>query len=152
MRSAPAAMFFLLLAACVGAPPQADDALYRDLGGTAGITAIVDSFLVELARDERIIHHFRRTNVERFRRLLIEQFCELAGGPCTYSGDSMALSHRGMGLTDRDFNALVDDLIHAMEAENVPVGAQNRLLALLAPMYGEIMAEQDVEPLAGSNR
>lgn len=116
-----------------------DDDLYRALGGETGITAIVDQFLWNLADDERINAHFVDTNLQRFRTKLIEQFCELSGGPCTYTGDTMKLSHAGMGIDHAGFNALVEALIEAMEAHNVATGPQNRLLALLAPMHADII-------------
>lgn len=113
--------------------------LYEQLGGETGVVAIVDQFLFKLADDERINHFFVDTNLKRFRAKLIEQFCALSGGPCTYSGDSMAQSHAGMGVNPAAFNALVEDLIEAMEACKVATGAQNRLLALLAPMHKDII-------------
>ena len=51
----------------------------------------------------------------------------------------MEESHKGMRLTPSDFNALVEHLQDAMEAEGVPTPAQNRLLARLAPMRGQVI-------------
>lgn len=127
------------LAACGSVGSLRGDALYAELGGKRGIAAIVDGLLIELARDERIVHHFADTDIARLRRLLEEQICEVSGGPCIYSGDSMRESHRGLDLTDADFNALVEDLIVAMEDAGVAHGAQNALLARLAPMHGDIV-------------
>ena len=41
----------------------------------------------------------------------------MVGGPCEYSGETMKVSHEGMGVTHADFNALVEHLIIAMEAQ-----------------------------------
>ncbi len=138
-------MLCILLASCK--TQTARPTLYEQLGAQSGVEEIVDAFLVELANDKRIVHFFAKTNVPRFRRLLIEHFCELSDGPCTYTGDSMALAHRGMQIGDNHFNALVEDLVVAMEKTGTPVPAQNKLLALLAPMYSEIMEVQDIQPL-----
>lgn len=119
-------------------PPPADVSLYNDLGGEPGITAIIDQFLWNLAEDERIGAHFAETNIARFRAKLIEQFCMVSGGPCEYTGDDMARTHAGLDINDAHFNALVEDLIEAMEALDVGTGAQNRLLAQLAPMHHDI--------------
>lgn len=51
----------------------------------------------------------------------------------------MRVVHEPLNLTEADFNALVEDLIDAMEALNLPVATQNRLLARLAPMHGDIV-------------
>jgi hemoglobin len=115
--------------------------LYDQLGGEQGVAALVDQFLFNLADDKRINHFFVETNLKRFRAKLIEQFCALSGGPCTYSGDSMQQSHAGMGINHAAFNALVEDLIEAMEHLSIATGAQNRLLALLAPMHKDIIEQ-----------
>ena len=69
----------------------------------------------------------------------MQQLCVETGGPCQPSGDSMEEVHKGLKLTRSDFNALVEDLIAAMETQGVPVPVQNRLLARLAPMRGQII-------------
>lgn len=128
----------LLLGACTSQPPQ-DASLYLGLGERAGITRIVEGTLLNAVRNPRIARHFEGIDMERLRDKLVEQICVEAGGPCEYTGDSMEESHKGQHLTRSDFNALVEDLIDAMDAEGVPVRQQNRLLARLAPMRGQII-------------
>lgn len=128
----------LTLAACAQQPPQ-DDSLYRELGEQAGITRIVEGMLLNIAADPRIVRHFENIDIERLRDKLVEQICVEAGGPCTYTGDSMEESHKGQNLTPSDFNALVENLQEAMSAQNVPMPAQNRLLARLAPMRAQVI-------------
>ncbi len=137
MRLLPV-LLLALLSACAQQPPK-DDSLYRDLGAMPGITRIVEGMLLNIARDERIVERFRRIDIQRLRNKLIEQFCVEAGGPCTYTGDSMAESHKGQNVSRSDFNALVEDLIKAMDSEGIPVPTQNRLLARLAPMRGDVI-------------
>ncbi len=45
-----------------------------------------------------------------------------------------------MGVTRADMNALVENLQQAMREAQVPFAAQNRLLAKLAPMSGNVIA------------
>jgi len=113
--------------------------LYADLGRDEGITRIVDEFLYGIGDDPRIIDLFADTDIDRFREKLTEQLCEVSGGPCRYSGDTMAESHRGLGIDDSHFNALVEDLVLAMQRAGTSISAQNRLLARLAPMHAEIV-------------
>lgn len=128
----------LLLVACAQQPPR-DDGLYRALGEEPGIVRIVEGMLLGSARDPRIARHFLNIDIERLRAKLIEQLCFESGGPCVYTGDSMEESHKGLRLTPSDFNALVEHLQDAMDAEGVPTPAQNRLLARLAPMRGQVI-------------
>ncbi|MDX1391766.1 MAG: group 1 truncated hemoglobin [Rheinheimera sp.] len=126
----------LLLVSACSQPNR--PSLYQQLGGEAGINAITDGLLYEIEHDSRIVHHFADTDIARFRRLLAEQLCQLSGGPCQYSGDTMAQSHTGFNITLADYDALVGHLITVMQRQNISIAAQNQLLALLAPMYQDI--------------
>ncbi|MPR00615.1 group 1 truncated hemoglobin, partial [Pseudomonas sp. MAFF 212408] len=86
-----------------------------------------------------IVEHFRRVDIQRLRNKLIEKFCVEAGGPCTYTGDGMAEVHKGQKVSRSDFNALVEDLIKAMDSEGIAVPVQNRLIARLAALRGEVI-------------
>ncbi len=126
----------LVLAAC---QQQPDTTLYQRLGGKSGVEKIVDGVLSGIEHDPSIVHHFEDTDIPRFRRLLIEQFCELSGGPCKYTGVSMQESHTGFQITQAHFDALVNHLISAMQQQQVSIEAQNEFLAMLAPMYKDVV-------------
>lgn len=130
-------MLALLAAGC--ATPGTQGALYDDLGGQAGIEKLVGRFIFEIGNDALIRPYFEETDLDRFHEKLTEQICEVSGGPCRYSGDSMVDSHRNMGVTEAHFNQTVDLLIRAMEAEDIPHRVQNRLLAVLAPLREDII-------------
>ncbi|MBB5206740.1 group I truncated hemoglobin [Chiayiivirga flava] len=134
-RIAP--LLVLLLAQGCATPPRS---LYADLGGRDGVDAIALELLSRTSDDSRIAHHFRNANIVRLHEKLVELICVEAGGPCVYSGASMAEAHAGRGLTEADFNALVENLIDAMESLDVPRRAQFRLLERLAAMHGEVLA------------
>jgi hemoglobin len=118
---------------------SADDSLYKALGERQGLVRIVDNLLEIALADERIKHTFDNTNIDRLKGHLVDQFCMLSGGPCTYRGRDMKKSHAALHLTNLNFNALVEDLQIAMDRENVPFGTQNELLGLLAPMQRDVV-------------
>jgi len=74
----------------------------------------------------------------QFHQNLTDQLCVLSGGPCTYNGKEMRKLHEDMVITDTQFNALVEDLILAMEKNRISTGAQNRLLKQLIPLHPDI--------------
>jgi hemoglobin len=113
--------------------------LYDRIGGTPVLTAIVDSFIARFADDTRVAPTFAKTDIPKFRKLLIEQFCNITGGGCTYTGRDMKTTHEGMHLTETQFNALVEDLQDAMATQRVPIDLQNELIAKLAPMRADII-------------
>jgi len=116
-----------------------DAALFRALGGRAGIDAIVDDFVPRLVADPRMSEFFKNTKQPHLRQMLSEQFCRVSGGGCAYTGKSMAEAHQDMDIAKADFNALVEVLQASMDAQHVPFATQNRLLARLAPMHREIV-------------
>jgi hemoglobin len=135
--------FLLPLLLLLALPAQADDTrndtLYRAWGDKAGIRAVMDDFVQRLPQHERIGRRFQGVDREHLASQLTEQLCELAGGPCKYEGPDMKLAHEGMTLRSGDFNALVEVLQAAMAARGIPFGAQNRMLAKLAPMHRDIV-------------
>ncbi|HVN38798.1 MAG TPA: group 1 truncated hemoglobin [Myxococcota bacterium] len=131
-------------------PPWNHATLYDDLGGEKGVARIVSAFLVRLAKDPISSPFFAKTDMKRFERLLNEQLCQVSDGPCRYSGDSMSDAHRGLGIGDTAFTALVQDLEMAMDDVRVPFQIQNRLLARLAPMHDEIVEGDPCSPFAWS--
>jgi hemoglobin len=128
----------LVLTGCQSFHREPDNSLYLQLGKRAGIADVVEDLLYLIVDDPRISHQFKGINVAQFHRHLTDQLCELSGGPCQYSGREMRESHAAMGITDTQFNALVEDLILAMEENDVPTTAQNRLIKKLVPMYPDI--------------
>jgi len=141
LRTLCLSLLLALLGACAAPATQPDDSLYRALGEEAGIARITDEFLFAIGDDPRVRDFFADSDIERFREKLIEHLCELSGGPCRYSGDSMPEVHREFSIRDAHFNAIVEDLILAMERAGTPVGAQNRLLAILARLHGQIVGQ-----------
>ena len=113
--------------------------LYTRLGGKPAIRAVVEDFVGNVAADPRINKQFAKTNLPRLRRLLTEQICAGTGGPCKYTGRSMKEAHKSLGVTGKDFGALVEDLQTSLKKFGVPAREQGELLAILGPMKKDIV-------------
>jgi hemoglobin len=122
-----------------GADPYDGPALYEAFGGEAGVGRVVDAMVDRSLEDPVIGEVLVASDLVRLRRTLKEQFCYILGGGCTYTGRDMQSSHKDLGLTNRELNALVENLQIAMSAEGVPFRAQNKLLAKLAPMQKDVV-------------
>ena len=116
-----------------------EGSLYERLGGIDAITAVVKDFRDRVARDHRINQKFARTDLGRLTRMLIDQVCQAAGGPCSYSGRSMREAHAGMGVTSGEFDALVADLVATLNEFKVGNTEQGELLAVLGPLKPDIV-------------
>lgn len=118
--------------------------LYDRLGGKKAISAVVDQFVSNVANDKRINKFFAEAasdnkRLAAFKQKLVDQICEASGGPCKYKGKDMKTAHAGMGVSEADFNALVEDLVAALDKFNVPEAEKNELLGALGPMKGDIV-------------
>lgn len=129
----------VIIALCAAWLPVQKSTLYDDLGGKAGVDAIVDDVLHIFADDSRVGPFFANSNIPRFRRLFVQYLCGTSEGGCEYEGNDMQESHTGLGITDKSFNEVVEDLQQAMVRIRIPVRTQNRLLARLAPQHKDIV-------------
>jgi hemoglobin len=124
----------------------ADPTLYTRLGGVDAISLVVDKFLTNVAADNMINARFEGTvanpsRLQLLRNNLIDQICAGSGGPCTYKGKTMLEAHTGMDISEAEFNALVGDLVAALNTYNVPEKEKNDLLAILGPMQSDIVGK-----------
>ena len=120
--------------------------LYSRLGGKKAITAVVEEFVNNCAGDSRINKFFADTakdkkRLAKFKTNLINQICQASGGPCKYTGKDMKTAHKGMGITDADFTALVEDLVKALDKFKVGATEKNELLGALGGMKGDIVGQ-----------
>ena len=132
----------LALGACANTntvPTAQSASLYDRLGGKPAIEAVVDQFIQNVAADQRINGFFANADIEDLSAKLVDQICQASGGPCAYGGLDMKTAHRGMGVRDEHFNALVEDLVAALDTFNVPEREKKELLGALGPMKGDIV-------------
>jgi len=113
--------------------------VFEQFGGKPGIEALMEEFMIVLLADERMRPFFEGVDHVRVKRQLTEQICAILGGGCVYSGRDMVETHALVEIRRADFNALVEDLQIAMQRRGIPFRAQNKLLAVLAPMHREII-------------
>jgi hemoglobin len=123
---------------------QARDVLYARLGGNDGVKVIADTLVDRVAADPLTGPSFQGANLNRIKRLLAEQICDLSGGPCRYSGDSMKQVHEGHHITQAQFYRVVATLRGVLRERHVDQRSTNELLRLLAPTKRDV-----VEPPEG---
>lgn len=74
-----------------------------------------------------------KTDIPRLKRRLVEQICQGPGVPCVYRGGRMKAVHRGLGIRNRDFDALVQDCGRNLNKFKVPTREQIEFVMLLTP-------------------
>ena len=113
--------------------------LYDRLGGLDMINALTESWVARVGGDDRANGKFIRTDIPRLMKEVADQLCEATGGPCTYTGRSMAETHAGMQTTAGEFDVAMQHLAAALDELNVPGAEQAELAGLLMPMRDDIV-------------
>jgi hemoglobin len=113
--------------------------LYDRLGGLDMINALTESWVARVGGDDRANGKFARTDIPRLLKEVADQLCEVTGGPCTYTGRSMAETHAGMQTTAGEFDVVMQHLDAALDELNVPGAEQAELVGLLMPMRDDIV-------------
>ena len=116
-----------------------DPTVYRAFGEKPGLVRLTDDLMVRIEADGRLAPQFKDANKQRVKEQLVEQFCMVTGGPCVYKGADMKSAHANPEIGKGDFNALVEVLQDAMDAQGVPFRTQNQLLAQLAHMHRDVI-------------
>lgn len=124
--------------------------LYSRLGGEPAIRAVVNDFVALGASDPAVNftrqghpNHWDPTpaNVDKLKERLVQFIGMATGGPQKYEGASMPASHKGMEITEAEFNALAGDLQKALAKNGVPKNLQDELLTVVASTKGDIVGK-----------
>ena len=121
---------------------QEKKSLYARLGGYDAIALVVDDFIHRLATDkrfERFFAGFSEDSQKRLRQHILDQFCAAAGGPCIYTGREMRTVHKGLGITEADWDAAAKHLVAALDKYKVPAAEKNDLLAFVVSQKKDIV-------------
>jgi hemoglobin len=138
-------LLLIVVAGCMEGqkPTPQQKSLYDRLGGKPAITKVVDDFVAEVVADpkikERHKQHFMEGDVAGLKKKLIDQVGEATGGPQKYTGKSMKEAHKGLEITDADFDALVGCLTRALDKNKVGKAEKDELLGILAPLRKDVV-------------
>jgi hemoglobin len=141
IRAPVVALLLSALAASAHEPAPAPASLYDRLGGSAVLTAVVDETVDTMSSNPRVNQSFDKVDLKRLKRMVVEQLCALAGGPCRNSGDGMKIVHAGLDITQTEFYAQVETLRAALDHHGVGTRETNELLRMLAPMKRDVVTK-----------
>jgi hemoglobin len=124
-------------------PPKKEEpktTLWERLGGETNVKKVVDDF-VKLAAANEKVNFFRKgtdkewkpkdDDVAKLKKHLVELVSSVSGGPMKYTGGDMKTVHKGMAITDAEFDATVADLKTALEKNGVKADDAKPVLAFV---------------------
>src|SRR2546426_1088799 len=104
----------------------------------------VGDFVTNMGGDPRVNARFKDMkgpDVEKLKSNLADQICDATGGPCSYLGRDMKTAHKGMQITDAEWNATVENLVKALDKNKVDPKDKSELLGMLGPMKADIVGQ-----------
>jgi len=133
-----------MLAVALAAPAfgQQPPTLYKRLGGYDAIVAVTDDFLGRLSTDPQFAKFFAghsTDSIKRLRQHVVDFLCMATGGPCIYTGRDMKTSHAGLGITEKDWDVSVKDLIATLDKFNVPAKEKDEVLGAVGGIKKDIV-------------
>jgi hemoglobin len=118
--------------------------LYERLGGMPAIRTVVDNLVGRILADARVNQWFAHAAsspelAEAYKTKLADFLCQGTGGPCHYQGADLVSAHKGRGVTEEAFSAVVEDLKATLDQLKVPQKEQTDLLNILGPMKAAVV-------------
>ncbi len=114
--------------------------LYERLGGADGITQLVDDMIDAYLRNPIVKTRFENAkNLEHAKQMAVDFFCAGSGGPQPYNGMDMLTRHTGMNISEEEFIAVVDDILGAMDKNNLGEEEKKEILAYVWSLKDDII-------------
>lgn len=130
--------------------PMADkSSLYTRLGGTPAIAAVVDEFVNRLATDPTVTGNknvvkslsMGKVSGAGIKYLVTEQLVLASGGPAKYSGRDMASSHKGLMITEGEWEQSAKILKSVLDDFKVPAKEQGEVFAAIVATKKDIVGK-----------
>jgi hemoglobin len=108
--------------------------LYERLGGYDAIAAVSNDLVDRLEADPqlgRFWQHRGEDGLKRERQLLIDFLCAATGGLMYYRGRDMALTHKGMRISESDWDIFLEHADATLKKFQVPQVEYDEVVAFV---------------------
>ncbi len=116
--------------------------LYERLGGHDAIVAVANDLLPRLQADPqlgRFWAHRGADGIAREKQLLIDFLVSSTGGPVYYRGRDMTLTHRGMRISEHDWEIFLGHAGATLEHFRVPEPERSEVVRFVLSLKPEIV-------------
>lgn len=118
------------------------ESLYKRLGGYDAIAAVTDDFIGKLVTNKDLSRFFVGLSDDsktKVRQHVVDFLCNKSGGPCAYIGRTMKDAHKGLKITETDWNAAAGLLGETFKKFNVPKKETDEVFALVSSLKNDIV-------------
>lgn len=93
--------------------------MFERLGGTPGVTALIDIFYSKILACPVTSAKFQDRDVVRVKKYQVEFFSNALGSGTPYTGQGMVAIHTGMNVTEEQFASVAGLLSDSLKELNV---------------------------------
>ena len=108
--------------------------LYERLGGFEKISAIMSDVVDLHCVNPLIKVRFEKSDTAALKATATKFVCAGTGGSEAYEGKNMLDAHKGMNISEQEFLAVVDDVLLALDKNQVGPQERMEVLAILYSM------------------
>ncbi len=119
-----------------------EKSLYERLGGYEAISAVVNDFAEKLFTDPQVGPFFKGMGTDTRKSFIqknINLVCNVTGGPCKIISRPARTIHAGLGITESDFNVVVNHLVDTLDKFEVPAEEKQELLSIIGTLKPDIV-------------
>ena len=151
LKTAIASMAFVLattIAPIAPAQQTGTKPLYERLGGLKGVTVVVDDFINRLVANKTLnknpaIDAGRKSAPAPYLKFQVSQLiCELAGGPCKYTGKAMKESHAHLNISEKEWDVMAKEFQKSLDKFKVPAAEQKELFDIVGTTKADIVVRK----------
>jgi len=151
LKTAIASMAFVLattIAPIAPAQQTGTKPLYERLGGLKGVTVVVDDFINRLVANKTLnknpaINAGRKSAPAPYLKFQVSQLiCELAGGPCKYTGQAMKESHAHLNISEKEWGVMAKEFQKSLDKFKVPAAEQKELFDMVGKTKVDIVVRK----------
>ena len=136
----------ILIVACSSEAPDTSSSapvaksLYDRIGGQKKVKAIVEDIWNNHSANPIVKDRFASSDPAYVKKRVFEIFAAATGATdVEYKGMDMKSAHKGMNISEMEFNAVVDDVLAACEMHKVAQQERNEVLAILWSVRKDIV-------------
>lgn len=116
-----------------------ETSLYDRLGGHDAIAKIAKDVFNNHLKNPKIKTRYVNSDEDMVVHVVSEFLWAATGGSEKYTGKNMVDAHTGMNINDEEFNAVLDDILKALDSNNVGEREKQELLMASYGLKGEVV-------------
>jgi hemoglobin len=113
--------------------------LFERLGGSEGIKQIANDIVDCHLKNPAISPRFKAADPDKLKNGAATFFISGTGGPSVYEGKDMLATHKHMNISHREFMAVCDDALEALQMNGIGQREQEEVLFVFYSMRNDIV-------------